>query len=215
MTRCRSCIASLALVAVLAPPSPGGARAEEAHCHDHAAPPPGAPGRPARDPLARSVKRYAVPRVTLLDQDGRSVQLRDVLAPDRPVALNFIFTTCTTICPVMSATFAGLRERLGDGDGGLRMISITIDPEHDRPAVLKAYARRFGADPAWSFYTGSPEEVRNVLTAFEALAGDKVEHRPVTLLRSAHGEEWVRLDGLAGAGELAAVLRPLLAQNEP
>ena len=73
------------------------------------------------------------------------------IEPGSPLALNFIFTTCTTICPVMTATFSGLRRRLGSEAEELRMVSISIDPERDRPATLKAYAERFKAPAAWRF----------------------------------------------------------------
>jgi protein SCO1/2 len=191
----------LALAAALLASAAHPGRAEDAPCPHHAAVP-APPGR-----VTRSTHRYSPPAVTLLDQDGRSVPLAEVLKPGGPLAVNFIFTTCTTVCPVMSATFANVRRRLGADGDDLRMVSISIDPEHDRPAQLAAYARRFGADPRWTFYTGSEEDVGRVLGAFDALVGDKTNHRPITLLRRAGTADWIRVEGLAGADALARELR--------
>src|SRR5438105_915954 len=64
-----------------------------------------------------------------------------------PVVLQFIFATCTTVCPVMTATLAAAQDQLSPA----RMISITIDPENDTPAVLQEYAHKFNAGPRWYF----------------------------------------------------------------
>jgi protein SCO1/2 len=128
------------------------------------------------------------------------VGLRTLLASDEPVALNFIFTTCTTICPVMTATFAQMRRDLGARGEGVRLVSISIDPDQDRPAVLRRYATKYGA--GWTFLTGSGTDVERTLRAFGAYAGSKMNHRPFTLLKPQHGD-WVRIDGLASGGDLA------------
>jgi len=144
-----------------------------------------------------------VPDVTLLDAEGTAVELDDVLAADSPIALNFIFTTCTTICPVMTATFAQMRNVLGDMAEDLAMVSISIDPEYDRPTVLKAYAEQFGAGPGWRFLTGDSLDIERVLRSFDVYAGSKMNHRPVTLLHEPGAQEWIRIEGLASGESLA------------
>ncbi|MGC4001481.1 MAG: SCO family protein [Anaeromyxobacter sp.] len=185
-----------------------GATAAEAPCPCHAGKPAAAPARAA---VTRTAHAYAPPDVTLIDQDGRPVAVAEALAQGGPLVVNFIFTTCTTICPVMSASFAGLQRQLGAAGEGLRMVSITIDPAHDRPAELEAYARRHGAGPGWTFLTGREEDVRAVASAFDAWVADKAEHRAFTLLRPAGSATWVRVEGLAGAAALAEALQPLQA----
>lgn len=171
----------------------------------------GAP--PAEDAprVVRSTRRYQLPQVTLLDQRGAPVRLGDALAPGSALAVNFIFTTCTTICPVQSATFAALRRQLGPGAAAVRLVSISIDPERDRPDALAAYARRYGDDPAWRLLTGDDAAVRQALAALDALPSEKTAHRPITLLRRAGEEAWTRVEGLARAEALAAELRPRTA----
>lgn len=150
-----------------------------------------------------STERYAVPGVSLLDQSGDSLALRTLLESDKPVALNFIFTTCTTICPVMTATFAQMRRDLGEAAKKVRLVSVTIDPEHDRPEVLEAYAKRFGAGEDWFFLTGSRADVWPVVMSFQAYAGSKTNHQPLTFLKKPQDPEWTRIDGLASGKDLA------------
>ena len=190
-------------------------RAEEArpaakggceHCHHGDGPgdtPSKGEARGSGASYARSERTYAVPDVTLVDDGSRPVRLREALAADEPVMLNFIFTTCTAICPVMTGIFARVPRELGSEAGRLRLISISIDPEQDTPARLRAYAERFGAGPRWSFLTGRIQDVEAVERAFDAYRGDKMNHEPVTLLRAGPGSPWIRLDGFASPADLA------------
>jgi cytochrome oxidase Cu insertion factor (SCO1/SenC/PrrC family) len=152
---------------------------------------------------ARSTGGYAIPDVTLVDMDGQRVPLRAAL-DQGPLALQFIFTTCPTVCPLLSSTFAEVQVRLP----GVRMVSISIDPEHDTPGRLREYARRFRAGPQWQFLTGSLEDVIAVQKAFGVYRADKMQHEPATFVRAAQGP-WVRLAGDAGADDLVAELRGL------
>jgi protein SCO1/2 len=158
---------------------------------------------------SRTIQRYALPNVRLVDQDGVERALSEVAGPGRTVAVNFIFATCTTICPVMTATFARMRRELGSEADDLQMISISIDPEHDTPSVLASYAEPFGADDGWRFLTGELEEVVAVERAFDAYSGNKMSHRPLWFFRGPAGDEWVRIDGLASGTALADEYRRL------
>ena len=150
-----------------------------------------------------SNKDYTIPDVELIDKNGKKAQLQAILDTDEPVALNFIFTTCTTICPVMTATFAQMQRQLGDTAGKVRLVSISIDPEYDRPDVLKAYAEKFHAGENWAFLTGDSKDIIDVLQSFDSFGGSKMNHRPVTLLKKPGGAEWIRIDGLASGKNLA------------
>jgi protein SCO1/2 len=171
------------------------AHAEGEHDHHHPA--------MAESSYQRTSASYDIPDVRLVDRDGTQVSLRDGLGGDQPVMLNFIFTSCTAICPVMSATFKQVQEQLGDEVGKVRMVSISIDPENDTPARLKEYADRFQAGPQWRMLTGSIEDSIAVQRAFDAYRGGKMNHEPVTFLRAAGADQpWVRLDGLASAADI-------------
>jgi len=150
-----------------------------------------------------STEHYTIPDVELLDQSGTSVSLRTLLDTEQPIALNFIFTTCTTICPVMTATFAQMRRALGDAGDQLRLVSISIDPEYDRPDKLKAYGEQFRAGPGWDFLTGDGADIAWVLKSLDSYAGSKMNHQPVTLLKRPGSESWTRIEGLASGKDLA------------
>ena len=161
--------------------------------------------------IQRTLATYSVPDVTLLNQDGQQVELPELLATDQPVMLNFIFTTCTAICPAMSATFAKVQTELGSDAERLRMVSVSIDPEHDTPPALNAYARRFDAGPQWQFLTGSLDDSIAVQRAFAADRGDKMNHAPLTLFRASPEAQWVRYEGFATAEQLMEEYRSAVA----
>lgn len=162
-----------------------------------------------------SLQTYAaIPDVVLTDAEGNPVRLRELLAGGEPVMLNFIFTTCTTVCPVMTKVFADVRAKLGREADNLRMVSVSIDPENDTPTRLKAYAQKYEADPHWTFLTGSVEDVADVQRAFAAYDSDKMNHQPLTLLRTAPGDQWLRIDGFATPDQLVSEYRTALAQAD-
>lgn len=150
---------------------------------------------------------YTLPNVALVRADGKNVQLPDELNDGRPVVMNFIYTTCTTICPVSSRIFSELQEKLGGQREHVHMVSISIDPEEDTPQVLAKYADKFGAGHQWQFYTGTIEASVAVQRAFDVYTGDKMDHNPATFIRSAPGKLWLRIDGFAKADELLQVLQ--------
>jgi protein SCO1 len=101
------------------------------------------------------------PNVPLTTQDGKTVRFYDDLIKGKSVAINFIFTDCTEVCPLETANLVQVHKLLGERAGrDIFFYSISIDPERDTPAVLKAYAAKFGA--TWLFLTGKPEDIRLV-----------------------------------------------------
>ena len=160
--------------------------------------------------VQRSEVHYAIPAVKLVRDDGKVVQLSDELNDGRPVVLNFIYTSCTTICPLSSQIFERFQDELGKGER-VHLMSISIDPEQDTPSRLRAYAAQFHAKSGWNHYTGSLAAVTAVQSAFNAYHGDKMSHTPLTLMRAAPGKSWVRFDGFARAGDLMAERKTWLA----
>lgn len=157
--------------------------------------------------VRRSTADYTVPKVTLVRADGKSVSLPEELNDGRPVVMSFIFTTCTSICPVLTQTLANLQTALGANRDKVHMVSISIDPEQDTPERLTAYAQKYHAGPEWQLYTGSVDAIIATAKAFNVFSGDKMGHRPVILLRKAPGEPWIRLDGFASAEQLLQEIR--------
>ena len=177
---------------------------EHAHHHHH---------QMSEAPYRASTQEYVLPEVALVREDGTEVRFPADIDDGRPVVLNFIFTTCTAICPVLSQTFAAFQKQLGDEAGEVHMVSISIDPEEDTPERLTEYAKRYGAGPQWNHYTGTLEASIEVQKAFSAHYVDKMNHRPVAFLRRAPGEPWVRLDGFTSPDDLVREYRQLLAEG--
>ena len=149
----------------------------------------------------RSVEQYAIPDVVLVNQDGARVKLSSLLSGDQPVVVDFIYGTCTTICPVLSAGYANLQRKLGPEGRLPKLVSITIDPENDTPYVMKEYLKRFRAKPGWDFLTGSRSDINAVMRAFNAYIPDKMSHYPLNLIRVPKDGNWVRLFGIMSSRE--------------
>ena len=159
-----------------------------AHQHNHAA--------MAATELKRSEASYSIPALTLVRQDGKKVSFPAELDDGRPVLLQFMYTSCTTICPVTTQMFSRVQDKLGKEHDKFHMLTISVDPEYDTPVRLNSFAKKLGAGSQWQFYGGTLESSVALQKAFDAFRGDKMNHVPVTYLRAAPGKPWIRIDGL-------------------
>jgi protein SCO1/2 len=169
--------------------------AGDAHAHHH---------MDVNRALHRSEASYVIPAVDRVRDDGKTVSLQAELDDGRPVVLNFIYTSCTTICPLGSQVFAQFQRSLGAKHEPVHLVSISIDPEQDTPKRLRAYAQQFHAERGWDHYSGTLAASLMVQRAFGAYRGDKMSHTPLTLMRAAPGKPWVRFDGFATGDDLLA-----------
>jgi protein SCO1/2 len=132
------------------------------------------------------------PPFTLISQDGQPVALADLRG--KVVAVTFIYTGCPDICPLLTQKMVDIQDELGAIFGAkIAFISISLDPEHDTPEVLKDYAQFWGTKPeGWSFLTGSLEAVRDVTRRYGVFFAKKedgsVEHSQLTTLVDADGQ---------------------------
>ena len=149
----------------------------------------------------RSVEQYTVPDVVLVNQDGEKVRLKNLLQANQPVIVDFIFGTCTTICPILSAGFANLQQKLGPDSQKVTLVSISIDPENDTSKIMKDYLKRYKAKPGWTFLTGSRSDIDKVMNAFNAYIPNKMSHYPLTLIRTPADNKWTRIYGLLSSSE--------------
>mgnify|MGYP001397582570 CR=1 FL=1 len=149
---------------------------------------------------------YTPPLSTVLtERSGRHFTVGELLDTDDPLLLQFIFTTCPTVCPVLSVGFSGLQKRLTHEARPFRLLSISIDPEYDTPEVLAAYAEKFKAGEKWLMLTGDLERIRPIQGAFEAYFGvRKMDHQPLTFIRPSRTGPWRRIAGLPSPAELYA-----------
>ena len=139
------------------------------------------------------------PGFSLTSQDGKPVSLADLRG--KVVAVSFIYTQCPDICPMLTQKMVEVQEALGTDFGKkVAFVSISLDPEHDTPEVLKDYAQFWGAKPeGWSFLTGSPASVRDVSRRYGVFFAKKedgsVDHTQLTSLVDAEGQMRVQYLG--------------------
>ena len=166
---------------------------------------------PSPDATTASSKMN-IPDTELLDQNGRKIHFYTDLVKGQTVVINFIFTTCTTICPPLGATFARVQKELGDKAGrDVRFISISVDPATDTPERLKAWGAKFHAGEGWTFVTGNKPQIDELLRALGASSARREDHSPTILIgNDAHGN-WTRTYGLANTSTLVKIINSWIA----
>lgn len=157
-----------------------------------------------------------LPDVTVTDHNGKPQRFVTDLIKGRSVAVNFIFTSCTSICTPLGATFKGMQDELARRGVGtstrstkdVHLISVSVDPLNDTPEELTRYARKFDAAPGWTLVTGSRKSIDAILRAFGVTPGaDPNDHSPMVYLGHEPSGRWTRAYGL---GEPAVLTRRLI-----
>jgi protein SCO1/2 len=110
--------------------------------------------------------RDCLPDQPLTDQNGRRLSLASLKG--KPVLFDFVYTSCPGPCQALTMRMKAIADELGPALGAKAwFVSITVDPEHDSPAALQAYAREQGADrKGWLFLTGSPADIEREMALF-------------------------------------------------
>lgn len=164
------------------------------------------------DGSAASGNNMVIPDVEVLDQDGNALHFYTDLIKNKTVAINFIFTNCTTICPPLAATFARLQKEMGDKVGrDLHLISISVDPLTDTPERLKAWGAKFKAGPGWTFVTGEKQEMDKLLNALGAAVSKREDHTPAMIIGNDSKGVWTRTYGLAKVSQITGVIQNVMA----
>lgn len=188
-------------------PSASGAMHEGHHNHQHHA---GA--TTARAPQAANINLHDV---TLRDQTGAPVRFRSDVVGDRIVVIDFIYTSCTTVCPVVSAVFSELQEMLGDRLGrDVLLLSLSIDPVTDTPARLHEYAARFESRPGWIWLTGEKDDMERVLRGLGAYTPNFTQHPQQVLVGNGRHETWTRFYGTPDPARILARVDELAAGHQ-
>src|SRR6266568_5067786 len=151
------------------------------------------------------------PNVPLRTQDGTTVRFYDDLLKGKAVAINLIYTSCKDECPLETARLVQVQRLLGDRVGkDLFFYSISIDPERDTPAVLKAYAEKFHVGPGWLFLTGKEDDIKLVAKKLglsrrrDALTRDG--HSASLMIGDESGGQWMRNSAVDNPQFLAATI---------
>ncbi len=167
---------------------------------------------PAVEPQPSTRNKMVIPDVDVLDQHGNALHFYRDLIKDKTVAINFIFTNCTTICPPLAATFARLQKEMGEKVGrDVHLISISVDPLTDTPERLKAWGAKFKAGPGWTFVTAEKQEMDKLLNALGAAVSKREDHTPALIIGNDSKGVWTRTYGLAKINQIIGVINDVMA----
>ena len=157
-----------------------------------------------------------LPNVVVQTQDGSRVRFYDDLIKGKVVLINFMFTSCTTQCPLTTANLVKVEEALGERLGrDVRMISVTVDPSVDTPTVLEKYSRRYHTKPGWYFVTGSRKDIDLIRRRLGGLdnTGDKTQHTGILVYGKEATGQWAATPAMAQPKAIVrSVLRLLNSQ---
>jgi protein SCO1/2 len=151
----------------------------------------------------------------LVNQDGEEMLFVSDVIGDNIVVMDFVYTTCTTICPVLSALFAQVQNKLGDQLGSeVMLVSVSVDPIRDTPQRLKAYSAKHHAGDGWVWLTGPKPVVDDVLTGVGAYTTNFEEHPSMVLIGDGRSGEWKRLFGFPNPDRIVQVVHELQQRRE-
>ena len=147
-----------------------------------------------------------IPDVTVQDQNGKSLNFYTDLVKGKVVAINFVFTTCTTICPPLTATFRRVQQQLAEQKSSAQLISVSVDPAIDTPERLRDFAAKFKAEPGWAFVTGNTSDINSLLQQLGVAVTNKNDHTPMILIGNDEAGYWTRAYGLSSPTSLVKLI---------
>lgn len=154
-----------------------------------------------------------IPDARVVDQNGKQLNFYTDLIKDKTVAINFIFTTCTTICPPLTATFRRVQQDISARALDVHLISISVDPTVDTPERLHEFAAKFNAASGWTFVTGNKDDIDSLLRAFGVAVANKNDHTPMILIGNDGKKYWTRAYGLASPTTLVNLISEAASQK--
>jgi len=154
--------------------------------------------------LAVTAVNLNIADAPVVDQTGAARHFYSDLVKDRVVVMNFIFTSCTTICPTMGATFSRVQRLLGDRN--VTLISVSVDPTTDTPQRLDAWSRKLDARPGWTLVTGDKPEIDRLLKSLGVFTPSRETHTPTLLIGNARSGRWQRASGFTSPATIVSLI---------
>jgi protein SCO1/2 len=156
----------------------------------------------------------SLPDTELVTQYGEHRRFNSEIVDGRIVVIDFIYTTCTTVCPVLSATLRQVQRQLEKRGGSeVLLVSITVDPVRDTPARLKAYADKFHVGDNWLWLTGDKQAVDGVLKQLGAYSPNYTDHPSMVLVGDAAKGDWARYLGFPSADQIITKVEELTTER--
>jgi protein SCO1 len=138
------------------------------------------------------------------DQQGHRLNFFRNLIKGKTVAINFIFTHCTSSCPLSTAVFRKVQQETRTRP--VQLISISLDPTKDNPEQLRTYAESFKAGPNWYFVTGEQASIKDLLKTFGVYFIDKNSHTNMVWIGNEATGRWLRVYGLPSANDILSAM---------
>lgn len=161
---------------------------------------------PVRKTETYSFNSSKIPHARVLDQNGKQLDFYADLIKGKSVAINFVFTTCTAICPSLTATFRKVQQEARTRGVDVQLISISVDPTVDTPERLNDFAKKFKVEPGWAFVTGDKSEIDSVLQALGVAVANKNDHTPMVLIGNDVADHWTRTYGLSSPATIVDLI---------
>jgi protein SCO1/2 len=158
---------------------------------------------------AWSAEAIAFPDPILTDQTGKPVRFYTDLIKGNTVVIDFVFTSCTIVCRPLTANLRKVQADLGEDASKVQFISVSVDPDHDTPAALNAFAEIFHTLPGWRFLTGKKADIDRILKACGVYTIEPNYHTARVFIGS-DAAGWSRLYGLSPHSTLAQAVRRVM-----
>ena len=188
-----------------------------AHDHGTSSPAASTPTREqARSPaVLREDARSYFTDLPVIAQDGKERRFFSDVLKDKVVLIYLFFTNCESTCPMINQKLANVQDLLGGRLGtDITLISITTDPVHDTPPVVKEYSEHFGPRPGWLFLSGEAQNVEQIVRKLGHTSPDPKTHITFLMVGNVAKAKWTKLRPTASEAEIAEMLRLLAGDRK-
>jgi protein SCO1/2 len=155
-----------------------------------------------------------LPDTVLVTQYGEHRRLSSEIINGRIVVIDFVYTSCTTVCPVLSAILKQVQTQLKERvDSEILLVSVSVDPVRDTPARLKAYADKLQVGNGWVWLTGEKQTVDGVLKQLGAYSPNFKDHPSMVLVGDAKSGDWTRYLGFPSTEKIVSKVEELISER--
>jgi protein SCO1/2 len=169
----------------------------------------------ASDTNAASKTRVRLADVELTDQSRRRGLLARDIVGGRIVIANFVYTTCSSVCPLISVVFNQVQQQLpAELARDTVLLSISVDPLNDTPEQLQAAAQQYGSGDGWRWLTGRVNDIESVLKGFGAYSVRAQDHLPMVVIGDPSTNTWYRFTDMPASRSLVDLARQLRQQRQ-
>jgi protein SCO1 len=167
---------------------------------------------PAHSDKPKNDLQFLMTDQMVLDQNGKQVNFYADLIKHKTVAINFVFTSCTSSCPLSTAVFRQVQKK--PGNQKLQLITISVDPVNDTPERLLEFSKKFNTKPNWAFITGEKTVISGLLKSLGVYAADINEHSNMVIVGNDATHTWTRLYGFPQADEIITALKNITGDSK-